>query len=134
MEDAGNRVDSLQFTGMEIVHISEKDYFTDEEQEQEQDFSNYLKYIERYKNSSTKMYNPIEIADNKQKHAAVIAYLNSMIRKEPTDKNLYKVNYYLKADTRDYKYTRLQTTYLDADLKKITTDYSHLHNPKKLLH
>jgi len=134
IENSGNRVNSLQFTGMEIVRISEKDYFTDEEQSQEADFNSYLKYVERFKNSSNKINDPVEIANNKRKHAAVMAYLKSIVNKEPTDKDLYKVTYYLKTDTRDYKFTQLQTTYLDKDLKKMTMDYSHLRDPKKVLH
>ncbi len=132
--NSGNKVDSLVFTGMEIVRISQKDYFTEEESAQKKDFENYLTYMEKLKNTGSKMYNSIDIADNKLKHAGVITYLNTMIRKEPEDKNLYKVTYYLKAATKNYKYTRLQTTYLDADLKKMATDYSFLNKAKPFPH
>lgn len=125
IEFSGNIIYSMDISGMEIVNISKKDYYIQQRNSQEADFNNYLKYMEQYRNNPA-AGNPAIIADNKLKHARVIKYLGSMIQQASNDKEVYKVVYYLKANSRDIQYKQLQTTYLDADLKKMVVDYSHL--------
>lgn len=126
IDPSGSNANAVQITGLEIVKISRKDYLIYEKNSQVEGFDRYLKYMEKYKNISSPIYKPEEIVDNKQKHAAVMEYLDRATKKASEQKDLYKASYYLKADTKNIKYTQLQTTYLDAELKEIVSDYNNL--------
>jgi hypothetical protein len=130
IEMSGRDPGWIEIAGMEIIPISKKDYFIDERNNQEKNFGRYIQYMEKFKDSHNTIYNAAEIANNKLKHAAVMDYLASMIKKSSSDKEVYKVVYYLKVDSKDLKYNQQQTTYLDEGYKKIVTDYSHLKRSK----
>ncbi len=126
LDPSGENASVIEITGMEIIKISRKYYLTYERSSQIEGFDKYLKYIDKFKNTSNPIYKPAEIEDNKRKHAAVVAYLNEVIKKASEEKDLFKVAYYVKADAKNIKFTQLQTTYLDADFKEIVSDYGHL--------
>ncbi len=126
IEMSGHKAGSIEIAGMEIIPISKKVYFTDERENQDRDFGRYIQYVEKFKNSHNAIYNPAEIAENKLKHAAVMDYLAGMIKKASSNKEVYKVVYYMKVDSKDLKYNQQQTTYLDEDYKKIVANYGHL--------
>lgn len=121
----GEIIQKMNIEGMEIINFSIKDYYSTELRSQEEDFKNYLAYLDRVSKNKS-LDNPLKRRENQAKHDAVIAYLKKMIKTASANPDIHKVVYYLKAATKNIQYNQLKTTYLDKELKKITADYRFL--------
>ena len=124
--NGNNAVKTLDISGMEIVKISKQEYYTNELKEQESSFQQYMKYISDHPKSKGNPNQYPQLEENKARHEAVINYLKTTIKTASTEPEVYRVSYYLKANTKNMNYTQPQTTYLDKDLKKIVANYSSL--------
>jgi hypothetical protein len=122
----GNKISSINISGMEIIKISKKEYYTYEMEQQETDFNNYLQYLKRFSNTKSPINDPLKLQESKAKHNAVMAYLKKEIKTASTNSEIYKVAYYLKAVAGSFNYNDLKTTFLDKEYKKIVLDYSFL--------
>jgi len=122
---AGNTISTINIDGMEIIKSSTKDYYMYELESQETNFKNYMDYLAKHSQNKN-LTNPLQREESQRKHNAVIAYLKSKIKTAPIKPEIYKVVYYLKADTKNARYDQLKTTYLDTAYKKIVSDYSFL--------
>lgn len=123
---AGETKKSLQIDGMEVIKISMKDYLIEEKKSQEVNFANYMKYLDRFKNTKSPLNNPAARMESQAKHNAVINYLNQLIKKASTTDNVYKVVYHLNAVTSAHTYNQLKTTYLGENYNKLSVSYLHL--------
>lgn len=130
IESNGNTVISIHVDGMEIMEISKKDYYSAQAESQEKEFKSYLAYLEKFEKTNSPINNPGKLAESKQRHNAVMAYLQKMVRTASTEPEIYKVVYYLKAGTKTVQYDQMKTTYLDKDYKKIVANYSFLQKNK----
>ena len=126
LETAGETKQFLQIDGMEVIKISMKDYLIEEKKRQEVDFANYMKYLDRFKNTKSPLNNPTARTESQAKHNAVITYLNQLIKKASATDKVYKVVYHLNATTNARTYNQQKTTYLDENYKKLKVSYLHL--------
>ncbi len=123
IETTGNTVTSLQVDGLEITRISAKDYYETERKSQEVNFNNYLASMEKLPPSNP-LRAPLVIEQNKEKHKAVMQYLDRLLQSPGDSLEMYKVVYYLHAITSGAVYDQMQTTYLDRSLNKKLMNYS----------
>ncbi len=126
LETAGEIKKSLQIDGMEVIKISMKDYLIEEKKSQEVNFANYIKYLDRFKNTKSPLNNPATRTESQAKHNAVISYLNQLIKKASATDKVYKVVYHLNAVTTAHTFNQLKTTYLGENYNKLSVSYLHL--------
>lgn len=128
IELGGETLNTIKIEGTEIIKISKKDYYTQEMNEQQLNFQNYLQYLKRFPNTKKGFNDAGTLEESKRKHDAVIAYLKRTIANSSTNAEVYKIVYYVKAATKNLKYSQQQTTFLNKEFKKIRTDYNFLGN------
>lgn len=126
LKASGEVIKNIQIQGMEIIKISQKDYYINEMAEQETNFESYLEYLKKFSKTPNPLNNPQQLEVSKAKHKAVMVYLKKVIKTASTNPDLYKVVYYLKAETDKIKYDQKQTIFLDKELKKVVSDYGFL--------
>lgn len=122
---AGDSVIRLNIEGTEVIRFSKKDYYREEMRSQDADFKRYLQYLDKVSQNKN-ISDPLKRQESQAKHNAVMAYLQKMIKTASDKPEIYKVVYYLQADTRKIHYNRQKTMYLDKEMKKITGDYRFL--------
>ncbi len=122
---AGDSLVRLNIEGTEVISFSKKDYFKDEIRSQEADFKRYLQYLDKVSQNKN-INDPLKRHESQAKHNAVMTYLQKMVRTASDKPDIYKVVYYLQADTKTMHYNQQKTTYLDKEMKKITGDYRFL--------
>lgn len=121
----GDSVLKINIEGMEIMHYSKKQYFEDELRSQQENFKQYLDYLDRMKDDRV-LNDPQKRVTSIEKHEAVVAYLKKAIGKAPVNASIYKVACYMRVLTTKRNYTQPKTLYLDSSLKKITASYGFL--------
>lgn len=122
---AGDSVLRLNIEGAEVIRFSEKDYYREELRSQDLAFKRYLQYLDKFSQNKN-INDPLKRQESQAKHTAVMAYLQKMVNTASDKPEIYKVVYYLQADTKTVHYNQQKTTYLDKELKKITGDYRFL--------
>ena len=123
----GDHAVEINIEGMEMIKYSKKQYLEDELKSQQENFEKYLDYLDRMKNNPA-ISDPQKRITSVEKHDAVIAYLKKAIGKASANPEIYRVDYYMRAVTKNRTYTQPNTTYLDSSMKKITANYSFLNN------
>lgn len=126
IEHSGNKVNTIELSGLEVMEISKKEYYQAQLEEQEINFTKYLKLMEKLSKTNSPMYRPMELETNKQKNNAVMSYLRTKIKTASAEPELYKTVYYVKAAAGTLNYNQQQTTFLDKTYNKIVADYSFL--------
>jgi|GEM_PF-4126146 len=126
IELTGKKVNTIEISGLEIREISKKEYYQYQLEEQETNFTRYLKHMEKISKTNSPMYNAIELETNKQKNNAVMNYLRTKIKTASSEPELYKTLYYAKAAAGNLNYNQQQTTFLDKTYHKVVADYSFL--------
>ena len=122
----GDKVLNIDIEGMEVIKCSRKEYLIDELKSQQESFKKYLDYLDHTAPKNKAMNNLLKRQESQEKHNAVVAYLEKTINTTSTKKEIYKVVYYERAQTKNRNYTQPKITYLDSSMKKITGDYSFL--------
>lgn len=125
IELSGDKVVNIDIEGMEVIWFSKKEYLTDELKSQEESFKRYLYYLDHV-SMNKKINDPLKRQESQAKHNAVIAYLKEKINMASNKKEVYKVIYYERLQTKNRNYTQPKITYLDSSMKKITSDYGFL--------
>ena len=126
IELSGHKVNSIEISGLEIMEISEKEYYQAQLEEQQVNFAKYLERMEKISKTNSPMYKPMELETNKLKNNAVVNYLKTKIRSATTEPEIYKAAYYVKAAAGTLNYNQQQTTFLDKTYNRIVADYSFL--------
>lgn len=126
IEHSGNKVNTIELSGLEVMEISKKEYYQAQLEEQEINFTQYLTLMEKLSKTNSPMYKPTELEANKQQNNVVMNYLRTKIKTATTEPELYKAVYYVKATAGTLNYNQQQTTFLDKAYNKIATDYSFL--------
>lgn len=126
IEAAGEKILSLQIEGMEVIKISRKDFLIEEKNNQEVDFDNYMKYLDRFTNTKSPLNNPAGRMESQAKHKAVMKYLDQLIKKESSTTPEYKVVYHLNATTNARTFNQQRTVYFDENYNKLSVNYLHL--------
>lgn len=121
----GDAAIKIDIEGMEMIRCSQKKYLEDELQSQQENFKQYLDYLDRMKNNPV-INDPKKRIVSVEKHNAVIAYLQKEIGKASANPELYKIAYYMRAVTKKRTYTQTRTAYLDSSMKQIKADYGFL--------